>query len=97
MGYTSNTHDQDKFCHHHIGDHSALDTGQGQIAFSPTFSLKMGSQFYIRKYFSNSSPFSVMRFLIYVVQEIQRYPISDIPKTKNQGETDLDIYYEVIY
>ena len=42
---TSNTHDQDKFCHHHIGDHSALDTGQGQIAFSPTFSLKMGSQF----------------------------------------------------
>ena len=66
---TSNICYQDKFYHHHIGDHSALDTGQGQIAFSPTFSLKMGSQFYIRKYFSNSSPFSVMRFLIYVVQE----------------------------
>ena len=38
-----------------------------------------------------------MRFLIYVVQEIQRYPISEIPKTKNQGETDLDIYYVLIY
>ena len=41
MGNTSNIPYQDKFCQDHIGDHSALDTGQGQIAFSPTFSLNL--------------------------------------------------------